>query len=409
MDSFDYILSGIKLIMIVKPRFRDFICVTAHAEGCRRNVLEQIKYIEKFKLRNKFKRVLVIGASTGYGLSSRIVSTFGCRAHTIGIIFEKNASRNKTATAGWYNTAAFEQAALDKGYYSKTINGDAFSKEIKDKTVELIKKDFGKLDLVIYSIAAPRRRDPFSGEIYYSALKPIGNVYKNKTVNFHTFEVSNIEIEPANQDEIDGTIKVMGGQDWELWIDRLMEENLLEKGANTIAYSYIGPEITHPIYRHGTIGKAKEDLEDTSLRIDYKLKAVDGKAFISINKALVTQSSSAIPVVPLYISVLDKVVKEKNIQEDSIEQIYRLFSKISNENLNLDEKNRIRLDDREMRKDVQDEVKYIWDRITTENILELTNIKEFREDFFKLFGFGYKDIDYEKDIDISVNIENIIL
>lgn len=394
--------------MIIRPRFRDFICVTAHSEGCRKNVLDQINYVENLKLSSRFKKVLVIGASTGYGLSSRIVSSFGGGASTIGVIFEKKGSKNKTATAGWYNTAAFQEEVSKKGYYSKTINGDAFSKEIKDRTIELIKKDLGKVDLVIYSIAAPRRKDPITGKTFYSVLKPIGEIYKNKTVNFHTFQVTNIEIEPATEEEIEGTVKVMGGQDWELWINALIEAEVLEQGVNTVAYSYIGPEITYPIYRRGTIGRAKENLEDASLRLSDKLKDIGGKAFISVNKALVTQSSSAIPVVPLYISVLDKVMKEKNIQEGCIEQICRLFMKMNDDNLQLDEKNRIRLDDREMEERIQDEVKYLWNKINTENILELTNIKQFREDFFKLFGFAHKDIDYEKDINTEVDILNLL-
>lgn len=394
--------------MIIKPRFRDFICVTAHPEGCKENVLEQINYAEKCKSPNRFKKVLIIGASTGYGLSSRIVSAFGYKASTIGIVFEKQASRNRTATAGWYNTAAFEEKALEKGYYSRTINGDAFSKEIKQKTINLIKKDFGKVDLVIYSIASPRRKDPDTGKTCYSFLKPVGKAYKNKTVNFHTFEVSNIEIQPATDDEINQTVNVMGGQDWKLWIDELVEADVLSKGATTIAYSYIGPEITYPIYRQGTIGKAKEDLEEASLQLDNKLKCINGKAFVSVNKALVTQSSSAIPVVPLYVSVLDKVMKQKGIDESCIEQIDRLFSKINKDDFELDEANRIRLDDMEMREDVQEEVRDIWNKITTENIKALTNIESFRKDFFKLFGFEYKNINYEKDTHAEVNITNII-
>ncbi|MDF2505113.1 enoyl-ACP reductase FabV [Clostridium sp.] len=394
--------------MIIKPKFRDFICVTAHPEGCKENVLEQINYAEKCKSPNRFKKVLIIGASTGYGLSSRIVSAFGYKASTIGIVFEKQASRNRTATAGWYNTAAFEEKALEKGYYSRTINGDAFSKEIKQKTINLIKKDLGKVDLVIYSIASPRRKDPATGKTYYSFLKPVGKAYKNKTVNFHTFEVSNIEIQPATDDEINQTVNVMGGQDWKLWIDELVEADVLSKGVTTIAYSYIGPEITYPIYRQGTIGKAKEDLEEASLQLDNKLKRINGKAFVSVNKALVTQSSSAIPVVPLYVSVLDKVMKQKGIDESCIEQIDRLFSKISKDDFELDEANRIRLDDMEMREDVQEEVRDTWNKITTENIKELTNIESFRKDFFKLFGFEHKNINYEKDTHAEVNITNII-
>ena len=394
--------------MIIKPRFRDFICVTAHPDGCKKNVDMQIDYVKKAKISNEFKRVLIIGASTGYGLSSRIVSTFGWDASTIGVVFEKHGTENRTASAGWYNTAAFEERALEEGHYAKTINGDAFSEEIKEKTIKLIKNDLEKIDLVIYSIASPRRKNPITGETSISSLKPIGEPFKNKSVNFHTFEVCDVEIEPANDEEIKQTINVMGGEDLEMWVDELLKAGVLEKGANVIAYSYIGPKITYPIYRNGTIGKAKEDIERVSKVINSKLKQIEGSAYISINKALVTQSSSAIPVVPLYISLLDKVLKEKNLNEGSVEQIYRLYSEIAHGKTTVDELGRIRIDDREMREDVQKEITELWDQVTTENVQQITNINIFREDFFKLFGFGYDGIDYEKDIATNTEILNLV-
>lgn len=394
--------------MIIKPRFRDFICVTAHPDGCKKNVDMQIDYVKKDKISNEFKRVLIIGASTGYGLSSRIVSTFGWDASTIGVVFEKPGTESRTATAGWYNTAAFEKRAIEEGHYAKTINGDAFSESIKAKTIELIKNDLGKIDLVIYSIASPRRKHPITGELSYSALKPVGESFKNKSVNFHTFEVSDVEIQPANDNEIEQTINVMGGEDLEMWVDELLNAEVLEKGANVISYSYIGPKITYPIYRNGTIGKAKEDLERVSSKVNEKLKQIGGGAYISINKGLVTQSSSAIPVVPLYISLLGKVLKEKNLEEDSVQQIYRLYSEIASGNVIVDDRGRLRIDDREMRADVQGKIAELWDKVTTENIQQITDINIFRNDFFKLFGFGYEGIDYEKDTETNIEILNLV-
>lgn len=394
--------------MIIKPKFKDFICVTAHPEGCEANVSEQVSYVKAKSKISGCKKVLVIGASTGYGLATRVVSTFGAGASTLGIVFERPASGKKTASAGWYNTAAFEKMAKQEGYYSKTINGDAFSKEVKNKTIEIIKKDFGKVDLVVYSIASPRRNDPITGETFYSALKPVGEVYKNKAVDFHTYKVSDIEIEPATETEINGTIKVMGGEDWQLWIDALMEAGVLEEGATTVAYSYIGPKITYPIYRNGTIGKAKEHLENTALSLNKKLQSIKGRAYVTVNKGLVTQSSSAIPVVPLYISLLDKVMKEKGINEGCIEQIYRLFSQqIFGTQFKLDELGRIRIDNLEMREDVQKEITDLWGSITSQNITQVTNIEQFRKDFFKLFGFGVEGIDYDKEVQPKVEIPNL--
>ncbi|KNF09456.1 hypothetical protein CLPU_3c02350 [Gottschalkia purinilytica] len=394
--------------MIIKPKFRGFICTTAHPEGCEKNVIEQIDYVKNKGVIDGPKKVLVIGASTGYGLASRITSTFASGASTIGVVFEKSASKNRTATAGWYNTASFEKLAKESEYYAKSINGDAFSNETKEKTIELIKRDLGKIDLVIYSVASPKRVDPVTGEIFHSVLKPIGKPYKNKTVDFHNYNISEIEIEPATEEEINQTVAVMGGYDWKLWIDLLRQSDVLEKGAMTIAYSYIGPEITYPIYRNGTIGKAKEHLEATAQLLNDDLRNINGKALVSVNKALVTQSSSAIPVVPLYISLLSKIMKGKGIDEGCIEQIYRLFSNISNDNdLKLDDKGRVRLDDREMRSDVQSEILSLWEKVSTDNIRELSDIEGYRKEFFKLFGFGYEDIDYEIEVDQNVDILDI--
>ena len=395
--------------MIIRPKFRGFICTTAHPEGCEKNVIEQINYAKNHKLIDGPKKVLIIGASTGYGLASRIASTFGSGASTIGVIFEKPASQNRTATSGWYNTAAFEKKASESGYYCKTVNGDAFSTEIKEKTIELIKKDLGKVDLVIYSLASPRRVHPITGDTFCSVLKPIEKSYKNKTVDFHSCNVSDIEIAPATEDEIKQTITVMGGEDWNMWIDSLIESDVLAEGAITVAYSYIGPEVTYPVYRQGTIGKAKEHLEETAQLLDKQLKKIKGKALVAVNKAVVTQSSSAIPVVPLYIAALFKIMKEKDIHEGCIEQICRLFSdRLYTDNLQLDDKGRIRIDDLEMRADVQKEVSDLWNKITTENITALTDIEDFRNEFFKLFGFGHEDLDYEKDIEENFDIPNIV-
>lgn len=395
--------------MVVKPKFKNFICTTAHPEGCKKNVLDQIEYVLGKNVIHGSSRVLIIGASTGYGLASRIAATFGMGANTIGVIFEKPASNNKTASSGWYNTVAFEEEAIKAGYNSITINGDAFSNEVKEKTIEIIKNNFGKIDLVIYSIASPRRKDPISGETFHSKLKPINEIYENKSVDFHNKNVFNIKIEPATNDEIKHTIKVMGGEDWKLWIEKLKEANILEDGVKVLAYSYIGPKITHPLYKNGTIGMAKTHLESTASELNSYLSNINGKAYISINKALVTQSSLAIPVVPLYISLLNKVMKEKSIDEGSIEQIVRLFSEVLyKENVSVDTSGRIRLDDLETRDDVQEEILGTWDKITTENLEELTNINDFEDEFFKLFGFNRSDIDYNLDTDPNIKINNLV-
>lgn len=394
--------------MIVQPKVRNFICTTAHSEGCARRVEQWINYVkQQSQLTNGPKKVLIIGASTGFGLASRTVTAFGAGAKTIGVFFEKSASRKRTASSGWYNTTAFEKSARASGLYTKSINGDAFSDEIKQQTIDLIKKDWTSgVDLVIYSIASPRRIHPHTGEIFNSVLKPIGQAYHNKTVDFIAGEVSPIFIEPANEKEIKDTVAVMGGEDWVLWMESLLKNNCLASGVKTVAFTYIGSELTHAIYRHGTIGKAKIHLEKTAKELDMRLKSeLNGQALISVNKALVTQASAAIPVVPLYISLLYKVMKEKNIHEGCVEQMWRLFKERLylnqlNQNIPTDSEGRIRIDDCEMREDVQSEIKQLWESINSDNVETLSDIAGYREDFYKLFGFGLKDIDYGKDIAI---------
>ncbi len=396
--------------MIIKPKFRGFICTTAHPEGCEYNVKQQIEYVKKEKKIKGPKNVLVVGASAGFGLASRIVSTFACGASTIGVFWEKPASGNKTATAGWYNSAAFEKAAKAEGIYAKSINGDAFSNEIKEKTIELIKKDLGKVDMVIYSLASPRRNNPVDGNSYTSVLKPIGKDFVNKNVDFHTGEIKEVTLEAASEEEINNTVKVMGGEDWELWIDALAKAGVLEKGITTMAYSYIGPEITKPIYNGGTIGRAKDHLDITAKKLNEKLKVLDGSAIVSVNKALVTQASSAIPVVPLYISLLYKVMKEKGIHEGCIEQIYRLFEdRLYSGDMKLDGEGRIRVDDWEMREDVQVEVAKLWPEISTETLSSISDIVGFRKEFFNLFGFEFDTINYDEETDENITIENIVM
>lgn len=394
--------------MIVKPRVRGFICTTAHPIGCAKHVEEQIEYVKNRPKAEGPKKVLVIGASTGYGLASRIVASFSLGADTLGVFFEKPASGGRTATAGWYNTAAFEKVAREAGYYAKSINGDAFSNEIKEQTIELIKKDFGKVDLVVYSLAAPKRRHPDTGELFSSVIKPIGAPFTNKTVNFQTGKVSEITVEPATDEEIQHTVAVMGGEDWQMWIRALLEADVLAERAQTIAYSYIGPDITHSIYRTGTIGRAKDDLERTARLLDQELQAkINGNAYVSVNKALVTQSSAAIPVVPLYISLLYKEMKERGIHEDWIQQMYRLFVETlyAGDKVQVDEENRIRMDDLEMRDDVQKAIKEKWEKLSSENIEELADLEGYRRDFLRLFGFGLEGVDYDQEVEVDVLIE----
>lgn len=395
--------------MIIQPKTRGFICTTAHPEGCAKQIEQQINYVKAQKKIEGPANVLVIGASTGYGLASRISAAFGAGANTIGVFFDKAAEGQRTASAGWYNSAAFEKQAAELGLKSHSIVGDAFSDAIKEKTIELIKAEYGTVDLIIYSVASPRRTHPVTGETFSSVIKPVGTAYSNKTLNFHNGEVSMTTIEPATDEEVRQTIAVMGGEDWRMWIDQLQDAGVLADGATTVAYSYIGPEITHPIYRDGTIGQAKHDLEKTATQMNDLLASKGGRAFVSVNKALVTQSSSAIPVVPLYISALYEVMKEKELHENCIEQMYRLFS----EHLYGDNKATtaegclIRIDDWEMREDVQTEVMKRWDALTTDNAGELADLEGYRQDFFNLFGFRTEGVDYEADTDPNVDIPNI--
>ncbi|MCG8183728.1 enoyl-ACP reductase FabV [Tenacibaculum piscium] len=394
--------------MIIEPRTRGFICLTSHPTGCEQNVKDQIAYVQSKGKIEGAKKVLVIGASTGFGLASRITSAFGSDAATIGVFFDKPATEGKPGSPGFYNTAAFEKEATKAGLYAKSINGDAFSNEIKEQVVNLIKQDLGQIDLVIYSLASPVRTHPVSGKRFKSVLKPIGEVFTNKTVDFHTGKVSEISINPAEGDDVANTVTVMGGEDWKMWIDALQAENLLSEGATTVAYSYIGPEVTKPVYRNGTIGAAKDDLEATAFSISDDLKSIGGKAYVSVNKALVTQASSAIPVIPLYISLLYKIMKSKGIHEGCIEQIQRLYSeRLFGGDVALDEKGRIRVDDWEMREDVQAEIAELWQKATTENLSEIGDLEGYSKEFFKLFGFKVDGVDYDAQVNEVVTIPSI--
>ena len=395
--------------MIIEPRMRGFICLTSHPDGCAQNVKNQIEYVKSKGTIAGGKKVLVIGASTGFGLASRISSAFGSDAATIGVFFEKPPTEGRTASPGWYNSAAFEKEAKKAGLYAKSVNGDAFSDEVKKQTLDLIKADLGQVDLIIYSLASPVRLDPKTGVLYRSVLKPIGDIFTNKTVDFHSGKVSEVSIEPSNGDDIENTVKVMGGEDWEMWIDALKAENLLAPGATTVAYSYIGPSLTEAVYRKGTIGRAKDHLEATAFTITDSLADIGGKAYVSVNKALVTQASSAIPVIPLYISLLYKIMKEEGIHEGCIEQIQRLYSErlYTGKEVAVDDKGRIRIDDWEMRPDVQEKVAKLWLEATTENIPEISDLEGYRNDFHNLFGFGFDGVDYKAEANEMVNVESI--
>jgi enoyl-[acyl-carrier protein] reductase / trans-2-enoyl-CoA reductase (NAD+) len=396
--------------MIIEPKMRGFICLTAHPKGCEQNVFNQINYVKSKGKVSGPKRVLVIGASTGFGLASRITSAYACDASTIGVFFEKPAADGKTASAGWYNTAAFDAQAHKDGLYAKSINGDAFSNEIKRKTLDLIKTDLGQIDLVIYSLASPVRTNPNTGITHRSVLKPIGTTYTNKTVDFHSGKVSDVSIEPAVSEEIENTVAVMGGEDWAMWMDALKNENLLSPNVMTVAYSYIGPGLTEAVYRKGTIGKAKDHLEATAFTITDSLKSIGGKAYVSVNKALVTQASSAIPVIPLYMSVLFKIMKRENIHEGCIEQIQRLFQDrlYTGKPIPTDNVNRIRIDDWEMRPDIQQQVADLYYSATTENMSSIGDLAGYSLDFYNLFGFKVPGVDYAKDTNEIVEIPGLV-
>ena len=391
-------------ISVINPRIRGFICTTAHPTGCAKHVQDQIDYVKKQgPIENAPKSVLIVGASTGYGLASRIVAGFGGEAKTLGVFFEKTPEGGKTGTAGFYNTLAYEKAAEAAGLYAKSINGDAFSDEIKAKTIETIKKDIGKVDLVIYSLASPKRVHPQSKTVYSSVLKPVGTTFSAKSLDTDKEVVKEVTIEPANDREISDTVVVMGGEDWQMWMDALKDADCLAEGATTVAYSYIGPEVTWPIYRDGAIGKAKADLEKAAAAITNSLKNKSVKAYVSINKAVVTQASAAIPVVPLYVSLLFKVMKEQNVHEGCIEQIYRLFSQqLYNGNVPaLDEAGRIRIDDLEMDPRIQEAVKKLWGEVSTDNLKQVSDFEGYRAEFLQLFGFGLEGVNYEAPVDTT--------
>lgn len=386
--------------MVVSPKVKGFICITAHPEGCKENVRRQIEYAKKHEKKECPKKVLVIGSSTGYGLASRISAAYIGGAATLGIMFEKESNGKRTATPGLYNTRAFEEFAAQDGLYAKTINGDAFSKEIKEETIKTIKEDLGKVDMVVYSLAAPRRTMA-DGTVYQSTLKTTEKDFTEKSWNVDTDIISEATITSATAEEIEGTVKVMGGEDWMDWMDALKEADVLEDNAVTVAYSYIGPELTYPVYNNGTIGMAKKHLFESSKKITEKYESAGIKAYVSVNKALVTQASSAIPVVPLYFAILYKVMKAKNIHEGCIEQMVRLFTdKLFVETPVTDEIGLIRLDDWEMREDVQKEVMDIWAQVNSDNIRKLADVEGYWEDFYHMFGFQFDNVDYTQDVEI---------
>lgn len=385
--------------MIVEPKVKGFICTTAHPLGCNKNVENQIEYVKKSGMINGAKKVLVIGSSTGYGLASRITAAFGMGAATIGVAFEREASGKRTATPGYYNTRAFDDAAKKAGIYAKSFNGDAFTVELKQQVIETIKQDLGKVDLIVYSLAAPRRTTP-DGISHVSVLKTRGSEFTQKNWNLRDNSISEATIPMATEEETAETIKVMGGEDWIDWIDALVEADVVENNAVTIAYSYIGPKLTYPIYHEGTIGMAKQHLADSAEFITKKQAEKGVKAYVSVNKALVTQASAAIPVVPLYLSVLYKVMKDKNIHEGCIEQMYRMFAdKLYGEKgVVVEPDGMLHVDDWEMREDVQSEVMDIWEKIDSDNLLELADTEGYWKDFYQMFGFRVDGVDYQAEV-----------
>ncbi len=391
--------------MVIKPKIRGFICTNAHPVGCAAGVEEQINFVrQQSPVKNAPKNVLVIGCSTGYGLASRITAAFGGNANTLGVCFEKEPTEKRTGTAGWYNTAAFHQQAKSAGLYCKTINGDAFSHDLKQQIVELARQDMGKIDLIIYSLASPRRQDPDSGEVFNSTLKPVGSEYTTKTYDTSKNLVVDISLSPANQQEIDNTVKVMGGEDWELWIKALNSAGVLADNCKTTAYTYIGKELTLPIYGNATIGKAKEDLDRAASALNQSYSDLKLKAYVTSLKAVVTQASSAIPVMPLYISLMYQVMKNEGVHEGVIEQIYGLFDRLLlSDNPEVDDVNRLRMDSVETNDEIQDKIKQVWAKVNTENFAELGDYEGYHLDFLKLFGFGHDNVNYEADVSPSAD------
>jgi len=395
--------------MIIKPRVRGFMCVTSHPSGCEQNVLNQIDYIKSQAPILAPKRVLVIGSSTGYGLSARITAAFGAGASTLGVFFEKPGSDRKPGTAGWYNSAAFHKQAENDGLYAKSINGDAFSDGVKQRVIETIAKDLGQIDLVIYSLAAPRRQHPKTGEIFNSTLKPVGKSITMRGINTDKEVIQEFSLEAASDQEISDTVSVMGGEDWQMWMDALSDADVLAPGAKTTAFTYIGEKMTWDLYWDGTIGQAKKDLDNKVLSIREKLALSAGDARVSVLKAVVTQSSSAIPIMPLYLSMLFKEMKIDGSHEGCIEQLYRLFTEgLYSDNPRLDGEGRLRMDEREMRADVQAKVAESWAKISTENLNQLTDFSGYKQEFLSLFGFGVAGVDYDQEVDSEIPIENLI-
>lgn len=392
--------------MVIKPRVKGFICTTSHPVGCEANVNKQIEFVKsQGSVSNGPKRVLVIGSSTGYGLASRITAAFGCNASTIGIFFEKAAAGKRTASAGWYNAAAFQKAADAAGLYAKNINGDAFSHEIKAKAIDLIKEDLGQVDLVVYSLASPRRQHPDTGVLHSSTLKPIGKAVSQTGLDTDREIIKEFTLEPATQEEIDNTVAVMGGEDWEMWIKALSEAGVLAEGCKTTAYTYIGEEVTRDIYWDGTIGAAKKDLD----RAGAAMREQGTDATVSVLKAVVTQSSSAIPVMPLYLALLFKIMKQAGSHEGCIEQIYRLFTEcLYNDSPRRDDDNRNRVDEKEILPEIQKQVEELWPQVTTENLHDISDFKGFRTEFMQLFGFNVEGVDYDADVDAEVGINNLV-
>lgn len=394
--------------MIIEPKARGFICVTTHPTGCDANVKQQIELVKKNgPVANGPKKVLVIGSSTGYGLASRISAAFGSGAATLGVFFEKPGSEKRPASAGWYNTCAFTKYAKEAGLYARNINADAFSNECRAKAIEIIKEDLGQVDLVVYSLAAPVRKMPETGEVVRSSLKPIGQTYTSTAIDTNKNEIISSSLEPATQEEIDNTVKVMGGQDWELWIEALKEAGVLATGCKTIAYSYIGTEITWPIYWHGALGKAKEDLDRAAKANTERLSSLNGDARVAVLKSVVTQASSAIPVMPLYISLCFKVMREQGIYESVIDHIYRMFTEVYSNKIEIDADNRFRMDSWELRDAVQNKCKELWPKVTTENLFEMSDYADYKNQFLQLFGFNVAGVDYTADVNPDVLMDNL--
>ena len=396
--------------MIIKPKTRGFICTTTHPVGCEENVKEQIAYTKaQGPIANSPKRVLVVGSSSGYGLSSRIAAAFGGGAATIGVFFEKPGTEKKPGTAGWYNSAAFDKFAKEEGLYSKSLNGDAFSNEAKQKTIELIKEDLGQVDMVIYSLASPVRKLPETGEVIRSCLKPMGETYTATAVDTNKDVLIEASIEPATEQEVADTVTVMGGQDWELWIDALSDAGVLADGCKTVAYSYIGTEITWPIYWHGALGQAKMDLDRAATELNGKLAQHGGSANVAVLKSVVTQASAAIPVMPLYIAMVFKKMREEGVHEGCMQQILRMFNqrlfKADGTAPEVDGENRLRLDDWELREDIQQHCRDLWPNVTNENLFDVADYQQYKDEFLKLFGFGIDAVDYDTDVNPVVEFD----